>query len=100
MENIINLDHSFIKKEIDNSIVLVLDFQKEWNNKDIQFNLKDHNLQIRVENEPVKWQIKLSNELLIESLKNKITAVIINGGNGGVAEGVIYPLEIRKKNKI
>ena len=99
MENIININHSFLRKEVDNSIVLILDYQSEWKDKEINFKLTNDILEISLENGQVKWNVKLNNELLINSLKNYHTAVIIGDENGGMVEGIINPLGINKKNK-
>lgn len=99
MENIININHSFLRKELDSSIVLILDYQKEWQDKEINFKLNNEYLEISIDNELPKWQTKLTNPMLINSLENKETYVLINGGIQGVSEGIIEPLLKKKKNR-
>jgi hypothetical protein len=100
MENIININHSFLRKELDNSIILILDYQKEWQDKNINFKLKNQFLEISLDDELPKWHTELINPLLIDSLKNKQTAVLINGGEQGLSEGIIEPLIKKKKNRL
>lgn len=100
MENIINVNHSFLRKELDNSIVLILDYQKEWQDKEINFKLNNEYLEISIDNELPKWQTKLTNPMLINSLENKETYVLINGGIQGICEGIIEPLIKKKKNRL
>lgn len=99
MENIININYSFLRKEIDNSIVLILDYQNDWKDKDINFKLNQQFLEISIDGNLPRWKIEITNPMLLDSLKNKETAILINGGEQGFSEGLIEPLVEKKKNK-
>ncbi len=108
MPKIINIPYSFIRKESDNSIVLIIDMQSEWIEKEIDFRLIENKLEIFFENQEENssstiWYLAIDNPMVLEHLKFSSTAIIINGENDGIAELIVKPLshtQLSARNKI
>jgi len=91
MKNLIYISHSFLRKEINATIVLFLEYQKEWDNKEIDFKLNTDHLEISLYGSDPQWTTRIESELLLNHLKYHYTPLIISADTG-IGEGMIEPL--------